>query len=65
MPEEECEDETNSEAHEPSDEKESGAFEILELLDEHDPFRDLPSCLSENFGLKTKQGVSHLHVLSF
>lgn len=55
MPEEKCEDETDSEAHEPSHEKESGGFQVLELLKNRHPFGQFAVCLGEYFRLERYQ----------
>lgn len=52
VPEEEGEDQSDTEAHEPGDEQEGSAFQILELLQHGHPFRDLSHRLSEHFRLE-------------
>lgn len=51
MPEQECEDKADSEAHKPSDEQEGGALQILELLQHRDPFGHFARCLGKHLGL--------------
>lgn len=48
MPEEEGEDETDAEAHEPSDQQERGGLHVLELAQHRHPLRHLAGGLREH-----------------
>lgn len=48
MPEEKGEDESDAEAHEPSDEEKRGSFHVLKLAQHRDPLGHLARCLREN-----------------
>lgn len=51
MPEEECEYEPDSKAHEPWDEQERATFDVCKVLKHRDPLRDLSSRLSKHLRL--------------
>lgn len=57
MPKEESKDQPDAESHEPRDEEERGALEILELLQHRHPLRYLPCRLSKHFCLKRGEAV--------
>jgi len=52
MPEQESEDETNTESHEPGHEQERTALEVVELLQDSHPLWHFPHCLRKHLGLK-------------
>lgn len=52
VPKKEGENQPDTETHEPRDEEEWRAFEILELLQHGHPFRDLSHRLSKHFRLE-------------
>ena len=57
MPEQEGEYESDAETHEPSYEEERRALDVLELLDDGDPFRHCLGGLGEDFRLKREYKV--------
>lgn len=52
MPEEEGKDQSNTETHEPCNEKKRCTLQVLELLKNRQPFWYFTSCLGEHFRLK-------------
>lgn len=55
MPEEKSEDESDTEAHPPGDEKEGTTLEIFKLLQDRHPFWNLSHRLSKHFRLRRKK----------
>ena len=63
MPEEECKDEADAEAHPPSDEEEGAAAEVLELPQHHHPLGQLAHRLRVDLRLWEEGGSCDKPVL--